>query len=130
MGRTRGGGLCQLSSEELTRETGWGLFEDHQLLGSCGESGICELTVMSSGLEWTNEGRTSCGKESKCTLCPLLYSMAYPAVVFMNRREKLHNSDLASLKPTAMGPRLDFSTPPRREGFPRQLWWGWVSLIM
>lgn len=77
----------------------------------------------------TDEGRTSCGKESKCTLCPLLYSMACPAVVFMNRREKLHNSDLASLKPTAMGPRLDFSTPPRREGFPRQLWWGWVSLI-
>lgn len=25
------------------------------------------------GLEWTEEGRTSWGEESKCTLCPLLY---------------------------------------------------------
>ena len=111
------------------RETGWGLFQDHQLLGSCGESGICKLTVMSSGLEWTDEGRTSWGEESKCTLCPLLYSMACPAVMFMNGREKLHNSPLASLKPTAMGPGLDFSTSSRRS-FPSQLWWEWVSLIM
>lgn len=128
VGRTCRGFSASSAVRSWGWETGWGLFKDHQLLGSCGESGIWKLTVMTSGLEWTDEGRMSWGEESKCTLCPLLYSMACPAVVFMNRREKVHNSDLASLKPTAMGPGLDFSTPFR--SFPSQRWWGWVSLIM
>lgn len=83
------GVLCQLSSEEPGWETGWGLFfKDHQLLGSCGESGICKLTVMTSGLEGQIRGRTPLGEESKGPSVPCFtLDGLSKEVVFMNVRE-------------------------------------------